>query len=396
MTRFRNPAPQADETPLDPAALAELDQLDAALRGEPIDDARLAALVRDVQAAAPVLEPAARTALNERFAARTERAARAGRPRRRSALVASGALGSVLAGIVIVGSLQQHSGGVDPSGAGPVAVMTDRAATESAGGGDDRSAGATADSADQLAAPATAPPSAPAESTARERRVERVAQLTVRVAQGRLDDAAREVESITRAAGGYVAESQLDAGAASQGRPGAASFTLRVRAARLDDAIGRLGKLGTITGQQRSSEDITALTDSAARRLRDAGREREALLRALAGADREAEIGSLRRRLDDNRRLRAGLRAEAAELDRRADLATVTLTLTTAGQGDAIDDDGVWGIGDALGDAGRALELIGGVLVIALTIALPFAALAAAGWAAARRRRRRLRDACLG
>src|SRR5690606_1393632 len=97
------------------------------------------------------------------------------------------------------------------------------------------------------------------ESTASERRVQREAELAVRVERGKLAGAAREVEVITRAAGGYVADSQLTLGS---GTAVGGSFTLRVRSSRLDDAIGRLGRLGVVTAQERSSQDITAEFDS--------------------------------------------------------------------------------------------------------------------------------------
>lgn len=70
----------ATEERLDPAIQAELDQLDAALRGQPIVDETLAALVRDVQATAPVMPSELRERLRDDVAEGFGRR-RFGRPR---------------------------------------------------------------------------------------------------------------------------------------------------------------------------------------------------------------------------------------------------------------------------------------------------------------------------
>ncbi len=57
------------EPTLTPEQQADLAALDAALRGDSVDDAALATLVREVRAAAPVMAPDARQELNERVAA---------------------------------------------------------------------------------------------------------------------------------------------------------------------------------------------------------------------------------------------------------------------------------------------------------------------------------------
>ena len=98
MTRSRH-TPGA---PLDPAILAELDQLDAALRGDPIEDDQLATLVRSVQAQAPEMPKEFRSRLTGRVAAGFPRRSASSVRRRateklRSRRVAFSAAGTVLA-----------------------------------------------------------------------------------------------------------------------------------------------------------------------------------------------------------------------------------------------------------------------------------------------------------
>ena len=91
------------EPTLDPAVAAELEALEAALAGDPAAEPELAALVRDVRAEAPAMEPASgrgsTSASSDGFAKRPP-------PRRRFALrpliPALGVAGCVLAAIVAI------------------------------------------------------------------------------------------------------------------------------------------------------------------------------------------------------------------------------------------------------------------------------------------------------
>ena len=77
-------------------------------------------------------------------------------------------------------------------------------------------------------------------------------------------------------------------------------------------------------------------------------------------------------------------------LERRAELATVRVTV------ESTDDAGAWTPRDAARDAGRVLEVVLGVALVALSVLAPLALLAALALAAARLTRRRRREAVLG
>ncbi|HEX8207767.1 MAG TPA: hypothetical protein VF587_17005, partial [Solirubrobacteraceae bacterium] len=80
-------------------------------------------------------------------------------------------------------------------------------------------------------------------------------------------------------------------------------------------------------------------------------------------------------------------------LQRRADRSKVSVTLRSTGE--KTDEGGAWTPGDALGDAGRILEVAAGVVVVAAAALLPLAILGLLAGAAARVLRRRRRDAAL-
>ncbi len=111
--------------------------------------------------------------------------------------------------------------------------------------------------------------------------------------------------------------------------------------------------------------------------MRDARADRDGLRARLAKAATDKERSSLRARLDRaSRRVTRAERA-VASLGQEVSFATVELSVQgTRRSGAAAVPGDRWTPGDALGDAGRVLEVIAGVLVIALAIALPLAILA--------------------
>jgi hypothetical protein len=96
-------------------------------------------------------------------------------------------------------------------------------------------------------------------------------------------------------------------------------------------------------------------------------------------------------------RLRAAaLRANLADLQRRANLSQVSLKIESGEEGAApADENGSWGIGDALDDAGHILEVAAGVALIGLAILAPFALLALIAWLTRRGGVRRVRERAL-
>lgn len=441
----RSPFNPSGEAPvderLDPAIQAELDQLDAALRGEPIQDDLLATLVRDVQATAPEMPSDLRKQLRHDVATgferrgtrgrisaalgRTGNRQAGGRPRG-SKLLTGGSLAAVAAAgvfaMVVINSgsddlemseiaqkIDQGSSGdsatppdserfanQDPSlaseapSSAPVTPASGDASEAAASGGSSSptSADLQARSADPSAllrglTPATG-----------ERKVEQSVEMRVRVKSGELDDASQKVETIVRQGGGYVADSRVSLGTRGSGN---ALFSLKVDSTKLDATMQRLADLGTVTRQQQASRDITSSFDSVQRRLDDNAELRKALLRALAKAETGGEIASLKRRLADNRSSRASLERQLAQLKTRTDLTDLELSLRAPSSGSAVDedDDGSWSIGDALSDAGKALGTVTGVLLVGGAVFLPFALLGAAGWAVYRVRRKRRRESAL-
>jgi len=380
------------ESILDPAVAAELQALEAALAGDPAAEPELAALVRDVRAEAPAMQPAFRAQLDRRVERGFERPL----PRRRFALrpmiPALGVAGCVVAGIVAIAltagggsndNASSSGGGTSAIGAAPAQTESSDAAKSSSGsssgGGSSSSGGGTA-----LASPPAAAPST------RQRRVERSTRLELTTTD--VQKATDGVVRATQAAGGFVQSSQVATG---DGRS-IASFVLRVPTSKLDDALARLSKLGHVKSLQQSADDITGAYDGASGRLTEARAARRGLLRALGNATTAEQVSSLRARIADNRREIQRYQREFNAVRNRANLATVSVEVTGAARKQAAaPSNGSWTPGDAAHDAVRVLEVSAGVALIALAVLVPLTLVGAAGGFAAVTLRRRRREAAL-
>jgi hypothetical protein len=362
------------ETTLDPTVVAELEALEAALAGDTAAEPELSALVRDVRAQAPAMEPGFRARLDERVNRGFAKAPRPQKRRRPRGLVpALGVAGCVLAAIVAVALTSGAKNDDSTSGGGGVALES-QARKDSASGGSGSSS---------AAAPSVAP------QAARTRKVEHTTRLELTTTD--VQKAADGVVRATQAAGGFVQSSQVASG---DGR-GSASFVLRVPTDRLDDALASLSKLGHVRSLQQSAQDITGAYDSAASRLAEARAERRGLLRALAKATTAEQISSLRARIADNRRDLRRYQGDFNALRRRANLATVEVEVVgRARKQQPAPGGGSWSPGDAAHDAVRVLEVSAGVALVGLAVLVPLVLLgAAAGFAAAGYRRRRRESA---
>jgi hypothetical protein len=402
--------------PLSPEQERDLEAIDRALAGEPVErDLReLEELVRDVRATAPEMSPAFAARLehelSDGFPAPRERPplGRGRRPIHRWMLLpAAGSLAAVLVALVVVlggGGDDHATSSVDPATVG--AVQSEEATSDSAGAsaadstGSALGAGSVRDQATPApGAPAPAPSAARAKAVApsvgglaAERKVERGAALTLQTPDDRFDSTTDAVNTTVARFGGIVASSQIGAGDAGGGE---ATFDLRIPTDRLDRALAALSKLGHVTERSQSLDDITGPLHSAQERLTDARAERRGLLRALERATTQQQIDSLKAQLRSVTGRIAGLRGRLASLRRRADLATVSLTVRGGGDSGATRGGGRWTPGDAAGDAVRVLEVLAGVVLIGLAVALPGGLVALAVALAVRQGRRRRREAAL-
>ncbi|MDQ3676019.1 MAG: DUF4349 domain-containing protein [Actinomycetota bacterium] len=358
--------------PLDPEVVRELNAIDRALAGEAVDHDLhdLENLVRDVRASAPPMGPALTARLERELQQGFASPTPAGRAKRnlpglRVLIPAIGTLAAALVALVLV---------IDPDNRtddSPVNLVDENAAPI----GEPASKGATSAGARSAQAPASAAGSGQASgdvAATRERKVERRVSLVLQTGRDKVESTADDVIRTVDRFRGIVASSSISADDQAGSE---AVFDLRIATSKLDAALAALSKLGHVAERRQDLEDITAAFTSTRERLADARAERRGLLRALANAPTQAQIESLRSRLRLVRGQIASASTELSTLRRRASLSTVSVTVR--GDGTAKDEGGGWSIGDAGGDALRALEVIAGIALIGIAVALPLALLGA-------------------
>ena len=195
---------------------------------------------------------------------------------------------------------------------------------------------------------------------------------------------------------GFVLRSSVSGGdpnveGAKQGR---ATFEIRIPAGQLQAAIASLSDLGHVVSRTDGTVDITSRFTSAKRRIATYTESRDRLLRQLEDAVTETEQDAIRAQL---RIVEAQLDAAQDDLgaaQQRVHLVPVTVTVSSD-ESVTSDDDGDWGLGDALDDAGKVLTVAGGVLLISAAVLLPLALLVAVAWWLAELARRRARERAL-
>jgi uncharacterized protein DUF4349 len=232
--------------------------------------------------------------------------------------------------------------------------------------------------------------SGPYASKARHRDVERSAEMVLGVDPSEVAGDAADVFDAVHAVDGIVLSSAVSGGAAGEA---GARFELLIPAAKLGDALASFSAIDTVVSRHEATDDITAPTVRVGEHLRDSRAKIDGLLVQLAGADSEGERAEIEAELGTERRRAAALRSRATKLSRRANLSRVSLRIETGAAATSPDDNGSWGVGDALHDAGHILGIAAGVTIVGLAILAPLALIAWLAWLAWLANRTRLRRA---
>ena len=201
-----------------------------------------------------------------------------------------------------------------------------------------------------------------------------------------LSTAAREAMAITRDLGGWVAASDID----TQGNEGKAVLALRVPVGRVEDAVVRLGALGTVTGQQVATVDLQTGIDRRDNRIERINRAlRVQVLRLESGTLTPAQELETRLRIERLRNETADLRRANLADRREAATSELALTLHTRAAAAAVTEEDEGGAAGAAGDALRFLAAAGTIALFLAIVLSPVVLLLVLLWLAFRTRSRR-------
>jgi hypothetical protein len=224
------------------------------------------------------------------------------------------------------------------------------------------------------------------------REVERSAEMVLGADPDQVDEAAAEVFDAVHANDGIVLRSSIQNGSAAGA---GAEFELLIPSGKLGDALAAFSRIGEVRTRHEATADITAPTVTVGEHLRDSRARIDGLLAQLAEASTESEREAVEAELRTERRRSAGLRSRLSTLHRRANLSRVSLRIETGAAAAPSSEDSVWGVGDALGDAGRILGVAAAGAVIALAVLGPALLIALLVWLAHRTWLRRGRERAL-
>jgi hypothetical protein len=297
-------------------------------------------------------------------------------------------IGAVIVAVVIAGPWRA---GTVPTGGSvpPQRVVSSNTGARTSMGASGAAKGAAAQSAPSV--PGGAASNAPAASgvAGASGRVQQLgASISLSAIPSEVQTVADRVARLAVSVGGFVQSSQVQVQHEGSSR---GELDLRLPSAKLSGALALLGQLAPVLGESQSLQDITNTYDAARQRLSDATAERQALLRALAGATTEGQIDSLRERLSQARSEITQARAALQAVSQRASTAEVEVTVL----GDARAGSEGLTLHRGLHDAGRVLVVTLAVLLIAAAILLPLALLIAALATARRSWRRYQRERVL-
>lgn len=299
--------------------------------------------------------------------------------------------GSVAVMLVVIGVAISQSGdeGEGLSGRATSLQESDDDAAD-AGGAAAELAPAIEDQGPAAQVPENALPAPGGDGIARgtdRRIIDATARLTLGAEAGEVQEVANGVVAVTDRRDGIVADSQVtsDQGGAR------AAFTLEIPYRELDAALSDLSELGDVISRTEASEDITAHAVRARRDLAEVSdRIREARVE-LIGADTRQERLIIKSRIRSLEATADALETQLNRVQRQGRFATVDVEVTSNGPA---DDDG-WTLGEALDDAGRVIEVIGGIVLVSLAVLVPLALVAALAWLIATRAQRHRRERAL-
>jgi len=217
-------------------------------------------------------------------------------------------------------------------------------------------------------------PNAAADPTAMPSMIIRTGQASLEVDS--LELAMGRVQTLARSAGGFIANSQMQAGAQQQR---AATLEIRVPSARFDELLNGLAPIGKVEYVNVSAQDVGEEFTDITARVANARRLEQRLIELLA-----TRTGKLSDVLDIEREL-ARVREEIERMEGRlrylkAHVATSSLTVTVHEPAPVVGETGSGGvIGEAFRDAWRNFVNFMAGLIASLGVVIPGAALVLAG-----------------
>ena len=198
----------------------------------------------------------------------------------------------------------------------------------------------------------TKPPVNNAVPTIQGPQVIRQAQLTVNVATGSFESKLAAVRSLVQLQGGFISGTDAQASPVNPGeqiRSGVISFM--VPAAKFDDTIDQLSKLGKVQNEHISGNDVSAQYVDLQARLANMEAQRNAMLALLGRAQTISDIIAVQNQLGQITQQIEQLKGQISYIEHNTTYSTVSVQLIEAGAPVQTKPVDSWGFASALTDA---------------------------------------------
>jgi Domain of unknown function (DUF4349) len=179
----------------------------------------------------------------------------------------------------------------------------------------------------------------------------RQAQLTVDVSSGSFDTKLADVRALVELEQGFIAGTDAQATSPTDDRIRTGVITFMVPAAKYDETIDAVTKLGKVQSEHLTGQDVSAQYVDLQARLANEEAQRQAMLTLLGRAQSVADIIAIQTQLGQITQQIEELKGQIQYLDHNTAFSSVTVQLIEAGAPVSAQSADSWGFVTALSDA---------------------------------------------
>ena len=179
----------------------------------------------------------------------------------------------------------------------------------------------------------------------------RTAQLTITVASGLFDSKLADLRTVVEQEQGYIAGTDAQSNPASNDTIRTGVITFMVPAARFDETIDLLAKMGKLKNEHISGNDVSAQYVDLQARLANAKAQRDAMLVLLKRAQSIQDIIAVQTQIGQITGQIEQLKGQIQYIEHNTSYSTVTVNLLESGAPVQVQKPDSWGFATALSDA---------------------------------------------
>ena len=179
----------------------------------------------------------------------------------------------------------------------------------------------------------------------------RQAQLSITVSSGSFDSKLADIRGLVQLQGGFISGTDAQANPAANSQIRTGVITFMVPAAKFDDTIDQLTKMGKVENEHIGGNDVSAQYVDLQARLVNEEAQRDAMLALLQRAQSVQDIIAVQNQLGQITGQIEQLKGQIQYIDHNTAYSTVTVDMTEAGVPVQATSQDNWGFASALSDA---------------------------------------------